>query len=166
MISVPGRPQPRLAAVPPPVPAEPPEQPEPPEVDWSDFRCCSDNPDEPEPVEPPEPPSPVDLLPMLDPVSAYDDTGLRAVQTALGALCGPADRVAILSVPGHFDVVDTVAWRARLSSEPSIADGNPTGSSPLSYAAYWHPWLSVVTGQEGTRSVLRDVAARRRRRPA
>lgn len=143
----------------PPVPADPPEQPEQPGVDWSDFHCCSDTPAEAEPVEPPEPPTPVDLLPILDPTPAYDDAGLRALQSALVVLCAAtADRVAILSVPGHFDVVDTVAWRARLSTEPSIADGNVTGSSPLSYAAYWHPWLSVVTGQEGTRSVLRDVA--------
>ncbi|HXH78136.1 phage tail sheath C-terminal domain-containing protein [Nocardioides sp.] len=142
-----------------PPPPEPPPEPEQEPENWSDFHCCSDNRPEPVAEEPPEPPTPVDLLPMLDPVASYDDAGLRSIQAALVVLCAAtADRVAILSVPKHFDVVDTLAWRARLSAESRIADGNNTGTSPLGYAAYWHPWVSVVTDQQGTRSVLRDVA--------
>ena len=149
------------SAAPPPVEEPPPEPPPPEPEDWSDFHCCPGEETEPEPEAPPAAPAsdPVAALPLLDPTTTYDDSGLRAVQVALVVLCTAlADRVALLSVPKHYDVADTVAWRARVVTESAIADGNSTGLSPLSYAAYFHPWISVVTGQEGTRSVLRDIA--------
>lgn len=163
MIAVPDALNRGWSAAPPPEDPPPPEPTPPDPEDWSDFRCCPGEQSEPEPeaeAPPASPPvDPIAALPLLDPAAAYDDTGLRTVQAALVVLCAAlADRVALLSVPRHFDVADTVSWRARLCTESSIADGNSTGMSPLSYASYFHPWISVVVGQAGTRSVLRDIA--------
>lgn len=142
-----------------PQPDEPVPPAEPGPLDWSDFRCCSDTPPEPPAPEPVPAPTEVDLLPQLDRVADYDEPGLLRVQTALVTLCAAqADRVALLSVPAHYDVAATLAWQARLTGEARIADGNNTGFSPLSYAGFWHPWVSIVSGRSGGRSVLRDIA--------
>lgn len=133
-----------------------PVEPEP--VDWSDFHCCSD---EAPPVEPPEEavePTPIDLLPELDRIADYDEAALLDVQVALVTMCAAKhDRVAVLSVPLHYDVATTLSWRAALCANGRISDTSGVGISPLSFAGHWHPWASVTTGQHGTRSILRDV---------
>jgi hypothetical protein len=63
-----------------------------------------------------------------------DDRVLLAVQRALVRMCAAkADRVALLSLPGHYRDAAAIAHVAALSSE---VDG-----PAQSYAAIWHPWL-------------------------
>ncbi|KQW48937.1 hypothetical protein ASC77_09475 [Nocardioides sp. Root1257] len=148
--------------VPTPVPVTPVE-PEPvPPVDWSDFRCCSDEIVVPPPVPPvdPTPPS-VSDLPELDRTADYDELALVEVQAALVTLCAArADAVALLSVPRHYDVASTLAWSGRLTALGRLGDSTGSGSSPLSYAASFHPWVSTSAGLPVTTSsppVLRDA---------
>lgn len=137
---------------------DPPEPEEPEPLDWSDFRCCSDEVPAPPPPEEPVLPTQIDLLPELDRTADYDEGPLLAVQVALVTMCAAeADRVAMLSVPAHYDVSSTLAWRAGLCADGRISDTSGVGISPLSFAALWHPWVSITTGQHGTRSILRDV---------
>lgn len=67
-------------------------------------------------------------------LEAYDDRVLLAVQCALVRMCAAkADRVALLSLPGHYRDAAAIAHVAALSSmveEPA-----------QSYAAIWHPWM-------------------------
>ncbi|MFL6107548.1 MAG: phage tail sheath C-terminal domain-containing protein [Marmoricola sp.] len=146
------------SAVPDPV-RDPVPDPEPPAaVDWSDFRCCDDEPASAAPVALPPVPTRYDGLPQLDRISDYDEGPLRGVQVALVTMCaGRADQVALLSVPKHYDVPMTVAWRAALGSDRRVTDTTSVGSAPLSYATLWHPWVSLAVGQVGTAPVLRDV---------
>ena len=139
----------------PPHDPEPPTEPVPP-PDWTHFHCCDAVPVPTTPV-PPVDPTPVDGLPGLDPVSFYDEGALLDVQAALVTLAaGRADQVALLSVPRHYDPPAVLAWQARISQDPRISD-TFGGVGPLSYAGYWHPWVSVATATSGTHSVLRDV---------
>ena len=144
----------------PPADPAPPVQPAPPR-DWTGFHCCPEPPadtsvDTPPVVEP----TPVDGLPALDPVAAYDEGALLDVQVALVTMAaGRADQVTLLSVPRHYDAPATLAWQTRITRDPRISD-TFGGVGPLSYAAYWHPWVSVATAtapSAGTQSVLRDV---------
>lgn len=143
----------------PPTPvSQPVPQPEPiPAIDWSDFRCCSDTP----PLPPPEPilPEPTGpTLPQVDPAADYAEQPLIDLQTALITLCAArADAVAVLSVPRHYDVAATLTWCAQITSVGSLADGYGSAASPLSYAAMWHPWLTIDTGFTGARPILRDI---------
>lgn len=125
------------------VPEPPPEHP-----DWSDFRCClsqvSSPPVEAPPVvetSPPAPSSPPQEphLELVDP-RAYDPAPAQGVQVALVTLCAAlADRVALLSLPAHFDAPDALAWQVRLAQEPAL--GPDASVVPLAYATLWHPWL-------------------------
>jgi hypothetical protein len=144
-----------VEALPPPPPAEP-ELPAP--LDWSDFRCCSDVTPTPPIPEPPVPPTPFAGLPLLDRLTDFDETPLLDVQVALVTMCAArADQVALLSVPRHYDVPSTLSWRARISADGRISDTSGVVSSPLGYAGFWHPWVSIVAGQTDNRSQLRDV---------
>jgi hypothetical protein len=143
-----------------PVPLDepPPQPPQPLPVDWSHFRCCADRPVgvvAPEPVITPTPPSD---LPDLYPPAGYDVGPLLDTQVALLTMCAArADQVALLSLPSHFGVADVLDWRDRVAATGRVADGGASGTPPLSYGGYWHPWASQVTGRVGTRPVLRDV---------
>jgi hypothetical protein len=144
-----------VVAPPPPASVEP-EPPTP--LDWSDFRCCSDVAPTPPLPDPPVTPTAFDGLPLLDRLADFDETPLLDVQVALVTMCAArADQVALLSVPRHYDVPSALSWRARISADGRISDTSGMGSAPLGYAGFWHPWASVVTGQVGNRSVLRDV---------
>ncbi len=135
-----------------------PQPPVVPPLDWSHFRCCADQPPSPPPPEPPPSPTPVDGLPELDPVGDYLEEPLLAVQLALVTMCAArADQVALLSVPRHYDVPSALGWRDRLATNPRVSDASSAGPSPLSYAGFWHPWVSVATGNSGSRAVLRDI---------
>jgi hypothetical protein len=145
-----------------PVP-ETPAEPEPvPPIDWSDFHCCSDEvvalP--PLPSVQPTPPT-VSDLPELDRVADYDELALVEVQAALVTLCAArADAVVLLSVPRHYDVAAALAWSGRISALGRLGDSTGSGSSPLSYAASFHPWISTSAGLPATPSsppVLRDA---------
>jgi hypothetical protein len=135
----------------PPLPVVPP-------LDWSDFRCCADEPPLPLPVDPPPSPTEADLLPALDPVSDYLEDPLLAVQLALVTMCAArADQVGLLSVPRHYDMPAAIGWQAGLANNPLVSDASSAGASPLSFAGFWHPWVSVATGNSGTRAALRDI---------
>lgn len=145
---------PRIPA--PPDPA-PPTATAPP-IDWADFHCCTDKPAVPATTPTPPQPTPIDLLPDLEPVAAYDENPLHDVQVALVTMCAArADQVALLSVPAHYDTATTLAWHSRLVHDSRISDGFSSAAAPLSYAGFWHPWVSVAVGQNDNRAVLRDL---------
>lgn len=130
----------------------------PPPIDWSDFHYCDENPPAPTAVPTPPAPTPIDLLPDLNPVIAYNEDPLRKAQVALVTMCAArADQVAILSVPAHYDLTSTLTWHTRFVAEQAISDGFSSAASPLSYASFWHPWVSVAVGQNDNRAVLRDL---------
>lgn len=133
-----------------------PEPAPPPPPDWTHFHCCGDVPVVVTPT-PTVDPTPVSGLPALDPISTYDESGLLDVQVALVTMAASrADQVALLSVPRHYDPPEVLAWQTRLTHDPRISD-TVGGVGPLSYAGYWHPWVSIATASAGTHSVLRDV---------
>ena len=123
---------------------EPPPEP----TDWSDFRCCpsqvSSPPEEAPPAvetSPPTPSSPPQEphRELVDP-RAYDPAPAQRVQVALVTLSAAlADRVALLSLPAHFDAPDALAWQVRLAGEPAL--GADASVVPLAHATLWHPWL-------------------------
>jgi uncharacterized protein len=131
-------------AVPTPPPPLPPAPPPPPPVDWSDFRDCAVAPTPAVPPPPAYPPPVLPDLPIQDLPAGYDDTDLVRVHTAMAVLAAArADLVAVLSVPRHFDVAAVQSWGEALATRaPSSQDGRIV-SSPLSYAAVWHPWVQV-----------------------
>jgi hypothetical protein len=143
----------------PPDPEPPPEPPPPEPVDWSDFRCCQEPPPvAPPTLEAPPEPTPNSGLPELDPITAYDESGLVDLQVALVTMCAArADQVAVLSVPQHFDVLAVLAWREQLCSNPRIVDSSSSATPPLGYSGLWHPWVSVSSGTSDGVAVLRDV---------
>jgi hypothetical protein len=135
-----------------------PPPPEPLPVDWSHFRCCDDRPVEVVAPDPVITATPSSDLPDLYPPAAYDVGPLLDTQVSLLTMCAArADQVALLSLPAHFGVYDVLDWRDRVVATGRVADGGASGTPPLSYGGYWHPWASLVTGQVGTRPVLRDV---------
>lgn len=76
--------------------------------------------------------------------AGYDESGLVDVQRALVVLCAArGDAVALLSLPAHYDPARTLAWRDRLTGDPALTGGSASGTSPVSYAGYWYPWLRV-----------------------
>ena len=127
---------------------EPDPEPEPdplPQPDWSDFRCCTVE-AAPPAVEPQPDPVVTPSLPpvQLDPVAAYDDGPMLAVQQTLVTMCAArGDLVALLSVPQHYDVPAVLDWHEQLTSASALAGSVTSAVTPLSYAAYWHPWLQV-----------------------
>lgn len=80
-------------------------------------------------------------------IESYDPATLVAVQRALTRMCAAkSDRIALLSLPYHYDEAEAVAHAATLSAE---AD-----PQALSYAALWHPWL---TGRDADAGELRTL---------
>jgi hypothetical protein len=149
----------------PPADPDPEEPPPPPPPDWSDFRCC-----EVAEVPHPRPPAPDPVVTstparvQLDPITAYDDAPLLSVQQALVIMCAArADLVGLLSVPQHYDAAAVLDWHDQLTSASAVADSATSSVRPLSYAAYWHPWLTMpepigVTAATGAGQVaLRQV---------
>jgi hypothetical protein len=66
----------------------------------------------------------------------YDPATLLDVQRALVRACAAlGDRVALLSLPKHYDAAKALAHVTALTSAP-------TEPAALSYAAIWHPWLT------------------------
>src|SRR5262249_12537206 len=133
-----------------------PAQPVPP-PDWTHFHCCDPGPVSTPPPSPVVDPTPVDGLPALDPVAGYDESALIDVQTALVTMAARrADPVALLSGPQHYDPPAVLAWQTRLAQDQRVSD-TFGGVGPLSYAGYWHPWVSIASATSGTHAVLRDV---------
>jgi hypothetical protein len=122
-----------------------PEPVAPPPPDWSDFRSCAVETAPPPTAPEPEPVVTPPLAPVqLDPVATYDDGPMLAVQQALVTMCAArADMVALLSVPQHYDVPALLDWHQQLTSASTLAGSVTSALTPLSYAAYWHPWLQV-----------------------
>jgi hypothetical protein len=144
-----------------PLPADPPQPPPTPPAppDWSDFRCC-----EIEPVPPPSLPAPPPVAgPVtppreLDRVADFTEEPMRRVQEALITLCAArADLVALLSVPSHYDTPSVLAWHEQLTSSTALAASETSALTPLSYAAYWHPWLTMPEPRSPQSSALRTV---------
>lgn len=147
--------------LPPDPESPPPPPPRPP--DWSDFRCC-----EIETAPTPEPPdaNPVatPALPPreLDRIADFQEEPMRRVQEALVTLCAArGDLVALLSVPQHYDTPAVLSWHEQLTSSNALAASETSALTPLSYAAYWHPWLTVPEPNTPQLSVLRTVPALR-----
>jgi hypothetical protein len=107
---------------------------------------------------PAAPQQPEPGLPVLDDVAGYDESGLVDVQTALVTMCAArGDLVALLSVPAHYDAGQVLSWRQRLAERGQLADAATSGTSPLSYAGYWHPWLRVLETDTSASAPLRAV---------
>ncbi|WP_405868115.1 hypothetical protein OG407_49695 [Streptomyces sp. NBC_01515] len=96
--------------------------------------------------------------PVLDDPAGYDEAGLLDVQAALVTMCAArGDQVALLSVPAHFGTDQVLSWRQQLVARPQLADAGTSGTSPLSYAGYWHPWLRVLETDPLSSAPLRSV---------
>jgi hypothetical protein len=68
-------------------------------------------------------------------LETYDAATLLRVQRALVRMCAArADRVALLSLPGHYDAAMGIAHVTALT-------GPTLESAALSYGALWHPWI-------------------------
>ena len=144
----------------PPDPESPPPPPPPP-PDWSDFRCC-----EVQTAPAPKPPAAIPLAtPVLPPreldrIADFAEEPMRLVQESLVTLCAArADLVALLSVPQHYDTPAVLAWHEQLTSSNALAASETSALTPLSYAAYWHPWLTMPEPRTPQLSVLRTVPA-------
>jgi uncharacterized protein len=143
-----------------PAPAAPPPPP-----DWSRFRCC------PAPVTGAPGPAPatsapaaadppVPSYPVLDDPAGYDPAGLLEVQTAVIELCAArSDMLAVLSVPRHYDTAAVLAWLQQLSASAQPSQAGRIVLSPLSFAGFWHPWVSVVEPATPALAPLRDQPA-------
>ncbi|MER5427934.1 phage tail sheath C-terminal domain-containing protein [Streptomyces sp. NPDC002588] len=96
--------------------------------------------------------------PVLDDPAGYDESGLVDVQTALVTMCAArGDLVALLSVPAHYDAGQVLGWRQRLATGGRLSDAGSSGTSPLSYAGYWYPWLRVLETDPRTPAPLRAI---------
>ena len=79
----------------------------------------------------------------LDRIADFAEEPMRLVQESLVTLCAArADLVALLSVPQHYDTPAVLAWHEQLTSSNALAASETSALTPLSYAAYWHPWLT------------------------
>lgn len=94
----------------------------------------------------------------LTSLAAYDEGPLLAVHEALLTFCAArADLVAVLSVPQHYDTTAVLDWHAQLTSAKRLAGSVTSALTPLSYAAYWHPWLQVPEPRTPQLAPLRSV---------
>jgi uncharacterized protein len=145
----------------PPPAASPVHPAQPPPPDWSRFRDCA----VPATQMPPAPAAPAagpaaPPYPALNDPAGYDPAGMLAVQTAAVQLCAArSDMLAVLSVPRHYDTAAVLGWLQQLSAnaQPSLA--GRIVLSPLSFASFWHPWVSVVEPATPTLAPLRDQPA-------
>jgi len=107
----------------------------------------------PAPSQQPDPGPPV-----LDDPAGYDESALVDVQTALVTMCAArGDMVALLSVPAHYDAGQVPSWRQGLAASGRLSDAGSSGTSPLSYAGCWYPWLRVLETDSRTPAPLRTV---------
>jgi hypothetical protein len=144
-----------------PLPPDPELPPPPPPLppDWSDFRCCEIEP-APTPSLAAPPPMTGPAVPPreLDEVADFTEEPMLQVQEALVVLCAArGDLVALLSVPAHYDTTAVLAWHEQLTSSTALAASATSALTPLSYAAYWHPWLTVPEPRTPQSSALRTV---------
>ncbi|MER5519437.1 hypothetical protein [Streptomyces sp. NPDC002763] len=96
--------------------------------------------------------------PVLDDPAGYDEAALIDVQSALVTMCAArGDLVALLGVPAHYDADLVLGWQQRLTTRGPLSDAGTSGTSPLSYAAYWHPWLRVLENDPRSTAPLRTV---------
>lgn len=160
------------APPPPPPPASEPPPPPPP-VDWSDFRDCAvpqaDGSTGGDGTAVPALADPYTWLPLglsgqaypiLDDPAGYDPAGLLAVHTGLVRLCAARnDAVAILGVPRHFDTAAVLAWLQQLGANASPSQAGRIVMSPLSFAGFWYPWVSVIEPATPELAPLRDEPA-------
>ncbi|MGW4913951.1 hypothetical protein [Streptomyces sp. NPDC004270] len=108
----------------------------------------------PAPTAPDTAPGP----PVLDDPAGYDEAALLDVQSALVTMCAArGDQVALLGVPAHYDADLVLGWQQRLTTRGPLSDAGTSGTSPLSYAAYWHPWLRVLENDPRSTAPLRTV---------
>jgi hypothetical protein len=154
---------PAVSTKPSPPPSPPPVPPTPP--DWSSFRDCAVR----SPSPPPEPPSPhtppaaVDQCPpypVLDPPVTYDPAGMLEVHAAVITLCAArSDVFAVLGVPQHYDTAAALAWLQQLGANTQPTQGARIVFSPLSFAGFWHPWVSIVEPATPQLAPLRNQPA-------
>ncbi|MFJ9561466.1 hypothetical protein ACIRQQ_15685 [Streptomyces fuscichromogenes] len=96
--------------------------------------------------------------PVLDDPAGYDEAALLDLQSALVTMCAArGDLVALLGVPAHYDADLVLGWQQRLTTRGPLSDAGTSGTSPLSYAAYWHPWLRVLENDPRSTAPLRTV---------
>lgn len=92
-------------------------------------------------------PAPESDLPLLEPVSAYDEGPLLDVQRSLLDFCqARTDVVAILSLPNHYTHHTCIEWLENLREVMGLPRRPVTPDErheivDLSYAAVYHPWL-------------------------
>jgi hypothetical protein len=148
-------------AVPPHTPAPaPPVPPTPP--DWSSFRNCA----VPSPSPPPAPPgaptplTAVDTYPVLDDPADYDPAGMVEVHAAVIQLCAArSDMFAVLGVPQHYDTAAALAWLQQLGANTQPTEAGRIVFSPLSFAGFWHPWVSMIEPDTPQLAPLRNQPA-------
>jgi phage tail sheath protein FI len=70
-----------------------------------------------------------------------------------------ADAFAVLGVPRHFDTAAVLAWLERLGAHARPSLAGRVVMSPLSFAGFWHPWVSVVEPVTPELAPLRDEPA-------
>ncbi len=152
---------PKASPPPPPVPPAP--------QDWSSFRDCA-VPATRSPSPPPAAPSsqapPVAAdpcpppYPVLDDPAGYDPAGMVEVHAAVIQLCAArSDMFAVLGVPQHYDTAAALAWLRQLGANNQLGQAEQIVLSPLSFAGFWHPWVSVLEPATPQLAPLRNQPA-------
>jgi uncharacterized protein len=151
---------------PPPVVPVPPVLPPPP--DWSSFRNCAvpatSSPSPPDDASSPPPADPSSLVPppypILNDPAGYDPAEMVEVHTAVIQLCAArSDVFAVLGVPLHYDTGDALVWLQQLGTSSQPSQAGRIVLSPLSFAGFWHPWVSVVEQATPQLAPLRNQPA-------
>lgn len=141
----------------PPVPPKPPN--------WSHFRDCAVPAPSPPPAPKPYPRPPAAApcpppYPVLNDPAGYDPAGMVEVHAAVIQLCAArSDMFAVLGVPQHYDTGAALAWLQQLGGNPRLGQAEQIASSPLSFAGFWHPWVSVVEPATPQLAPLRNQPA-------
>jgi hypothetical protein len=117
-------------------------------------------------------------LPVLQPVTEFQNTPLLAIQQAVITLCqARRDMVGILTLPLHFEKRECIGWQEDLRQRLGLPRRRSVFNevrdiADLSYVAVYHPWLLVADANapDGLRPVPCDgavcgmIAARERQR--
>ena len=141
---------------------------QPPPPDWSSFRDCvvPKSSSSPPPTAPGSSASAVAAglfapqYPVLNDPAGYDPAGMVEVHTAVIQLCAArSDMFAVLSVPHHYDTAAVLAWLQQVGADAQPSQAGRVVLSPLSFAGFWHPWVSVVEPLTPQLAPLRDQPA-------
>lgn len=101
---------------------------------------------------------------VLEPEEAFDPGTLTAIHRGLIRFAGArGDAVALLSMPRHFREPDVLGHAERLipQLDPGAEDSSPEGEflvpalrfgeeAALGFAALYHPWIAVISGETGS----------------